>query len=272
MSSEKNEGRIVRRDEGSINPVEETAPRKKHEEPVEESEPRRRGCWGTCALFGGMSLLVMTLVLALLIVAMVVDLADFLGDPVDNFLAVFGIEKDSTPVEVDSRTIVLGIQDLAVLQTVSSDIQITKQVVDTGAAPDAELRMTYIGEVTAGIDLSAITEADVVINPDGSTMITLPPTQITGCSLRNPQIERSSCTDIPLGVQDCDSVLKRLQEEAYDRATEELLETATELDLLDLAQANAETAVYGLLQNFGYEQVQFQHSDAVLPPDDSCIP
>jgi hypothetical protein len=219
-----------------------------------------------------MSLLVMTVVLGVLLIAMVVDITGFLRDPVDNFLAVFGIERDSTPTEVDSKTIVLGIQDLALLQTVSSDIQITKEVVDTGAAPDAELRMTYIGEVTAGIDLSTITDADVVINPDGSAVIMLPPTMITGCSLRNPTIEHSSCTDIPLGVQDCDDIFKRLQEEAYDRATEELLETATELDLLGLAEKNAETAVYGLLQNFGYEEVQFQHSDAIVPPDESCVP
>jgi hypothetical protein len=111
-----------------------------------------------------------------------------------------------------------------------------------------------------------------VINPDGRALITLPPTQIISCSLHNPNILHSSCTDIVLGIQDCDKVLKRLQEEAYDRALEELLETANELDLLGLAQTNAETAIYGLLQSFGYEQIEFQHSDVILPPDESCVP
>ena len=76
-----------------------------------------------------MSLLVLTLVFAFLTVVMIVDATEFLRDPLGNFLEVFGFESNTTPQEVDSRTVVLGIREMALLQTASGDIEITKTVV-----------------------------------------------------------------------------------------------------------------------------------------------
>ncbi|MBN1202631.1 MAG: DUF4230 domain-containing protein [Anaerolineae bacterium] len=252
-----------------LHPQERAVPRKRRRPPPAPAP--RRGCMGTCALFGGLSLLVLTLVIAFAIAVMVLGVADFIGDPLDPFLNIFGFEDDATPQVADSRTIVLGIQDLALLQTVSSDIEITKTVIDTGPAPDAELRMSYIGRVTLGIDLAQIAETDVIVNPDNSLTIMLPPVQITGCTLGSPDIVESSCTEIPFGLQDCDGIFEGLQETAYKRSMEELLETTYELELPALAYDNAEAAIAGLLNKLGFEQVTFQRSDEELPPSETCL-
>jgi hypothetical protein len=232
--------------------------------------PQRPGCLGTLALLNSCSQWAVLLVFGGVILVVVVLAVRFVRDPIDNVLGVFGFEKNSTPVVVDSRTIVLGIQKMAVLQTASGDIQITKTVVDTGAAPDAELRVSYIGHVTAGIDLSRVGEQDIVAGADGRVTVTLPPAQLTGCYLGKPDIVSWSCTGIPF-VQDCGKINERLQDEAYKRAIEELSQTASDLKLLDLANQEAESRIYELLKSLGYPQVSFNRSTEVPPPSDTCL-
>ena len=230
-----------------------------------------RGFLGWIGLFCGTSMLVMTLVMGCLMIIMMIGVVDFFSDPIDNFLGIFGFESDSEPQEVDSRTVVLGIQKLAVLQTASGDVQITKTVVDTGPAPDAELKVTYIGYVNAGIDLALVTEEDLLINEDGSLTVVLPPAQLTGCYLSKPEVIQRDCTDIPF-VQDCGKILQRLNGEAYDRAIDELRETAIEMDLLGLANDEAENRIFQLLSSLGYERVNFQRSLEESTIAQTCYP
>jgi hypothetical protein len=232
--------------------------------------PRRHGCLGTLALLNSCSQWAVLLIFGGVILVVVLLAVRFVRDPIDNVLGLFGFERNSTPVVVDSRTIVLGIQKMAVLQTASGDIQITKTVVDTSAAPDAELRVSYIGHVTAGIDLSRVGEQDIVAGPDGRLTVTLPPAQLTGCYLGKPDIVSWSCTGIPL-LQSCTKINERLQDEAYKRAIEELSQTASDLKLLDLANQEAESRIYNLLTSLGYPQVSFNRSTEILPPNDSCL-
>jgi hypothetical protein len=241
-------------------------PRKRRQPPPS----RWPGCLGTLALLNSCSQMAVLLVFGGVILVVVLLAVRFVRDPIDNILGVFGFEKNSTPVVVDSRTIVLGIQKMAVLQTASGDIQITKTVVDTGTAPDSELRVSYIGHVTAGIDLSRVGEQDIVAGADGRVTVTLPPAQLTGCYLGKPDIVSWSCTGIPF-VQDCSKINERLQDEAYKRAIEELSQTASDLKLLDLANQEAESRIYELLKSLGYAQVSFNRSTEVLPPSDSCL-
>jgi hypothetical protein len=235
-----------------------------------ESPGRRPGCLGTLALLNSCSQMAVLLVFGGVILVVVLLLARFARDPINNVLGLFGFEKDSTPVVVDSRTIVLGIQKMAVLQTASGDIQITKTVVDTGTAPDSELRVSYIGHVTAGIDLSRVGEQDIIADSNGHVTVTLPPAQLTGCYLGQPEIVSWDCTGIPF-VQDCSTVNERLQSEAYKRAIEELRQTASDLKLLDLANQEAESRIGALLSSLGYAQVSFNRSTEELPPSDSCL-
>jgi hypothetical protein len=258
---------VIDPDEQRLSPV----PRRKRR-PWQPPPPApRRTCLGTCALFGGLSVLVLTLVFAFLMLVMIIGVADFLGDPLDNFLGVFGFEDDATPQVVDSRTIVLGIKEMALLQTVSGDIQVTKTVVDTGPAPDAELRVSFVGHVTAGIDLSLIGDEDVQVNPDGSLTIILPPAQLTGCYLGKPEILTRNCTDIPF-VQDCAQIVQRMQAEAYDRAIDELRETAYEQDLTGLAYGEAEARIFDLLNRLGHTRIVFQRSAEGSAVAETCFP
>lgn len=235
------------------------------------SAPPPRGCWSTCAFFAGASLLVLTVVLACMALVLTLGMADFLGDPANNFLAVFGFDKDAEPEVVDSRTVVLDIQQLALLETVRSGIVITKTVVDSGAAPDAEMNVSYVGTVKAGIDLAQMGEDDIVAGADGVLTVALPPAQITHCDLGKPEVHSWSCRGWA-GLQDCGGRFRRMQDEAYNRAMSDLLETAATLNLLDLATRNAQATLYDLLLKLGFEQVVFQTSTAVLPPDSSCLP
>jgi len=221
-------------------------------------------------MLGWMPLLVLVVVVGCMGVIMTLQFVDFLRDPLDNFLEVFGFDADSEPEVVDSTTIVLGIQEMALLQTASGDLLISKTVVDTGAAPDAEITVSYIGRVTAGVDMGLVTEASILTDESGNLTIVLPPAQLTGCYLGKPDIVQRDCTDIPL-VQDCGKIVERLQDEAYDRALEELRETAYELELLDLAYQEAESRIHELLTNLGHTNVSFQLSDEVLAPDETCF-
>ncbi len=249
----------------------------KSKQQTQETAASRRqgGCLGK--LFGtlfapllGPFRLAMTIAIVAAAVILTLTFSDFLRDPLDGFLGIFGF-GDSDPKEVDSRTIVLGIREMAVLQTVTGDIQVDKTIVDRGASPDAEIRVQYIGHVTAGIDLSLITEENIVQNEDGSLVITLPPAQIMGCYLGKPDVVNRKCTEI-IAVQDCGKIVDRMLDEAHDRGIEELYETAYELELLEQAYQEAERRVYDLLKGLGYEKVTFQRSALVLPDDASCFP
>ncbi len=252
-------------------------PSRKNDDIVED---RPRGCNPLAPLLGASRGCLMPGLLPVLLVLMVavacaamlltLQLSDLLRNPLDSALELLGFE-DSKPEVADSRTIVLGIQKMAVLQTATGDIQVIKTVVDTGPAPDAELKVSYVGHVTAGIDLSLVTEQNIVTQPDGSLAVTLPPAQLTGCYLGKAEILNRSCTDIPL-VQDCGGIVQRLQDEAYDRGIDELRETALEMDLLSLAYREAESRIFNLLKSLGYDNVTFQRSAEPLEPNATCFP
>lgn len=242
----------------------------------------RRGCNILGLLFGGLSPAMMLVVLIAGIIVLI-GFASFFSDPVDSVLGLFGFERDSEAEEVDSRIIMLGIREMALLQTASGDIHITKEVIDAGAAPDARLRMAYVGSVNVGIDLERLTEENVVVNADNSLTITLPPIQILECALRQPEIVSMSCTDIPF-VQDCDDIRTKLQDAAYERSMNELREQAQQNEiftsdgqrLLDVAYDGVEEAVYNLVVTLddGLDdvRVQFVRNPEQLPPGETCFP
>ena len=242
-------------------------PRRKRRPP----RPPRRGCWSTCAFFAGASLLVLTLVVTCMALVVTLRLVDFVGDPVNNLLSVFGLDKNAEPVVLDSRALVLDIQKLSLLETVRSGILITKTVVDAGAAPDAEMSISFLGTVKAGVDLAQMGGDDIAISTDGVLTVILPPAQITHCDLGKPEVHSWDCRGWA-GLQDCGGRFRRMQSEAYDRAMNDLLETAATLNLLELATQNAQATLYDLLLKLGYEQVIFQTSTALVSPDASCSP
>ncbi|MBN2303560.1 MAG: DUF4230 domain-containing protein [Anaerolineae bacterium] len=268
------EGHVRKRREVVV-PDDDYAETDEWSEPPLRARKRRRapglGCLGMWRMVAGLSTSVTLVIFGCLFLVMMVGVLNFMRDPLDNFLSVFGFDKDAAPVEVDSRTVVLGIREMAILETTIGDIEITKTVIDASAAPDAELRVSFIGQARVGIDLSLITDEDVIVNPDGSLTIVLPPAQLTGCFLGKPDILHRSCTDIPM-LQDCGKIIERMQEKAYDRAIDALRETAYELALLDQAYLKAEASIYELLNSLGYENIEFQRSEEEVLPDETCFP
>lgn len=234
---------------------------------------QRRGCMGTVALFGGLSLLVLTLALAIMMLAFTQQMTSFFDDPVDKVLEMFGIDRGNTEAEVvDTQLILLGIKDMAMLETTRGDILIEETVVQpkTFLLKDARLRVQYLGRVTAGIDLSQITEANILEQTDDRLVIQLPPAQITGCYLQYHDTLENTCGTNVLGMADCSATFERLNETAYERGMQDLLRTAEELAILDIAYDNAETAIAGLLRDLGFETIEFRHSDPLPITAENC--
>jgi len=230
----------------------------------------QRGQWGCPAsllLMGVVGFFPMTVLIGLIILigAGVLWLSNL--NPVSSVLDLF---QDTEPEVVDSRTIVLDIQEQAMLETIAGDILITKTVVDRSAVPDAQLDISYVGSVRAGIDLSRINANNVLVTPEKLVVIFLPPAKITHCALGKPEIHTWKCRGW-VGVQDCSSRREQTESAAYDLAMQELLETAYELGLLTQATQKAEGTLVDLLKSLGYKHVTFQVSDEVTMPDESCI-
>jgi hypothetical protein len=245
----------------------------------EEEQPRRRrrqrrsrGFRETLGMYCGGAILLLAVVSSCLIVLSLTDLGDALGNPAENFLDVFGLDGDAE--EVDTQIVVQGIQEMSVLQTATGTVTITKRVQDDrGLLPDLEMRITYTGTVDAGIDLSQITADDVVINPDNSVVVTLPPIQINRCSLYPLSSESEACVG-----WDCNDVRHDLEQLAFARAMEDLRNTALSGEMttqqgepiFDVTRRSTEDAIAHFLASFNIDRIEFRQNDEVLEPPQSC--
>jgi hypothetical protein len=256
----------------------EQRPRRRKRRP--EPEPpiqyiEQRSIWPSCGTFVGISLLVIVLIFGVIALAFTNELTDFFDDPVDNVLEMVGIDRgNSTPEVVDARVVVLGIQELALIETTRAELLTDVTVVQEKSfvLRDARLRVQYSGRVTAGVDLSLIEDGDVIVEGPERVTINLPPAQITGCYLRDPEILENTCGTNVLGMANCSDTYETLQQVAYNRSMSDLLDTAQEQDVTGLAIASAESAISDLLKNFGITEITFNRSTDTLPPDDSCMP
>lgn len=252
------------------------APRKRRPRPpmppqtVVVQQPR--SALSTCALYSGLALLVMVVVGAFVTLMFADSVTDFADNMIGDVRTFLGLEA-VTPEVANTQIIVLGIRNMALLQTTSGDLLIEKEVVeDQPLRKDPFVKMRYIGRITAGIDLSAISTGDIVIGPERSVTVTLPPAQLTGCYLENAAQLDASCGTTFLGLTSCTDKLNELQQVAQRRARDDLIDMASELDVVEQAYAAAETAVRALLTDLGFESVRFERSDAEAPVDPSCQP
>jgi hypothetical protein len=122
-----------------------------------------------------------------------------------------------------------------------------------------------------GIDMAQITNEDIVAMGDNQVSIYLPPVQVTGCYLQEPEILKWECGYIIWGGGQCDDKLNELQDVLYEEGLAELLLKAEELNIAEAAYTNAESQIYDLVSGLGYDQVYFERSTEVPPPDDSCF-
>ncbi len=111
------------------------------------------------------------------------------------------------------------------------------------------------GKVTAGVDLSKITEDNVRTNGD-SVEITLPPAEIFDALLVEDQAQ--PCTYVAFRT---DGILleaaRDLESEARRQSIEQFRQTALNQGILEEASGNAKTELRRLLFLVGYRSVEF---------------
>lgn len=184
------------------------------------------------------------------------------NEPIQSLKKSIGIGV--TPeIRPDSITIVRSINDLAQLQTASYSMEkiITAKRGEEslfGLFEDS-LIFVAVGEVTAGIDLGKLTEADIQVTTFQTATIRMPDPEIFIATLDN---ENSYVADRDTGLlTQADPQMETLARQAGE---EEILKAAIEEGILDIADENAKTVLDGLLKSLGFQAVIFVDGD--MPP------
>jgi hypothetical protein len=160
-------------------------------------------------------------------------------------------------------SVVVSVRNLARLETVSYHIERVIDLRDQQSllfglvkTQDAILFIA-VGEVTAGVDLSELTDGDVQVDKaNDRVVITLPPPRILSVRLDNEHSWVFSRTT--------DALAKR-QEDLETRARREAESTLEQAALgggiLDRARESAETTVTSLVRSLGYSSVTVRTRD-----------
>lgn len=172
-------------------------------------------------------------------------------------------EKPSNKVNLSGANVILEIQKLGNLETASYTIE---KIVEAGQAgnPFQDLlfgdRILLIahGKVIAGVDMSQITEDQVVVDNETVT-ITLPPPTILSSSLDNSKTRVYDRTKGYLNTGD-----KDLESEARLAAEQSITQGACEAGILQEARENAFEQVEQLFKFAGFTTVN------VNMPEGSC--
>lgn len=161
-----------------------------------------------------------------------------------------------TPTVIpDPVTILREVRSLARLETVQYSMEkvITTEVGQGALGFLFGDRLLFVahGEVIAGIDLEKLGPDEMWVE-NGVLMVRLPPAEIFVATLDN---KLSYVYDRDTGI------LKRgdvtLESVARQAAEEEIEKAAIEDGILEIAQKNAESYLYRLLRQLGYQEVIF---------------
>lgn len=173
-----------------------------------------------------------------------------------------------TPVILpSSTTIVHQITDLSRLETASFEIEkvITAETNPDflwGAFGESIIFMGY-GKVIAGVDFSQMQLTDLqVVDPD-TVMVHLPPAKIFDDL---PVLDNQKSTVLNRDTGLLASVDPNLETSVRQEAERQIREAATQTDILDKANANAEAFMRQFLQGLGFENVIFMETTPPTPP------
>jgi hypothetical protein len=124
-----------------------------------------------------------------------------------------------------------------------------------------ETNLLYVarGEVKAGLDLSKISETDVLI--DGNTLkIILPAPEIVDEKI---DVNQSQVYDYDRGFLNLGpDVAPELQTQAQRQTLAKIIETACQQKILDQANEKAIILINGLMQTAGYEKVEVKTTES----------
>ena len=189
---------------------------------------------------------------------------------VENFLTAPPPEPEvSVPTMVVSQ--VQGVSELTTSVFTMESIVPTQQDRKVGNLTVGTTRLLYIaqGEVRAGVDLSAITTDDVVVNEDSVT-VKLPPAKILDHKL---DVSESRVYDYDRGFLNLGpDVAPELQTLAQQKTLEKVVTAACEEGILDQARDRAEITVTELLKassenNNAYNNIQVVSKNS---PSSTC--
>ena len=159
-------------------------------------------------------------------------------------------------MHVDQPTVVRQIQQLQRLETVSFSMdKIISGEHDSPYLPkflvSDRLLLVVHGEVIAGVDLSKVQPADVIVRGQ-SISFHLPKAQILVTRLDNAQTRVYSRDTGLFSSPD-----PNLESEVRQEAERQLQEAALEGDILKTADGNARSTVSSILRGLGFNKVDF---------------
>lgn len=153
------------------------------------------------------------------------------------------------------------VQRIENIQELSTIVQTIETVVPASAERKigdlslATTRLLYIarGEIEAGIDLSELTDADIVVS-NNKVEIDLPPAKILDSKI---DVNHSRVYDYNRGFLNLGpDVAPQLQTLAQRKTLSKMISTACNEGILDSANVKAKEAITQLLMNTGYRQVK----------------
>lgn len=161
---------------------------------------------------------------------------------------------------IDLGVVVTEVRTLSRLETASMRVVHVSTIEQSvGFVPDAlagdSLTLFAVGDVIAGIDLSAIREQDLRVERDGALVMRLPPPQILVTRIDN---QESKVLSRRTGV------LRRSDPQLESRlrafAEREVRNEALRKGILSLASRGAEEKLAGFLQKLGVGKIRFEQS------------
>jgi hypothetical protein len=166
----------------------------------------------------------------------------------------------ATPVILpDPATVVMQINDLSRLETASYEME---KVVTADSEADGFLgyllgeSMIFIayGKVYAGVDFTQMTPADLVVVDPDTVMVHLPPAEIFA-DIPVLDNDRSYVADRDTGL--LTRADPELETQVRQAAEASIREAAQASDILNRADANAQTTIRNLLEGLGFTEVIF---------------
>ncbi len=200
------------------------------------------------------------LVLALIVVALSVAIG--VGISRFDFVAripVVGpfLFEEQPPRTTTGPVVVEGIQDLNRLATVrwTESVLVTRESGGTGLEQfftGERVLLVAVGEVEAGVDLSALGEDDVRVEGESVT-IRLPEPEVFSASLDEDETGVYDRDFGPLNLRPDDELVEGARAETASRVEG----AARENGILDTAETNAEEGIRAFVTSLGFERVEF---------------
>jgi hypothetical protein len=153
-----------------------------------------------------------------------------------------------------SQAVILQIRSLARLETAQYTVEkvVTAEIGQGALAPLFGDRLLLVahGQVTAGLDLSKLSDSDISVGPDGKAIIILPAAEVFASTLDN---QKSYVYDRQTGLLTHGDV--NLETQARQVAEQEIYQVAVEDGILTQAQANGATFIERLVKALGVSGV-----------------